>query len=158
MVQLADSETTSSEVRTSTGNGRTQRLTGAGFGGFAAVMFALFTVRLEVGTNTVPPASQIFMWVAIVAGVIVTVLLLVGTVSMWMRQSIGHVILIVASALGVAYAVSFTVYNYFHGPDAYGAGDVGVVVVQVLLGVIPPLVALLCAATAAAKSATARTT
>jgi hypothetical protein len=124
-----------------------------GFGVFAGAVFALFTIRLMVGATAVPAESQIFTWVAVIAGIIVTLLLLAGSVTTWTRQAAGHVILIVASALAIAYAVSFTVYNYFHGPDGYGAGDVGVVVVQVLFGVIPSLVTLLCATTAASSRA-----
>lgn len=158
MVQLADSEATASEGRAPMGNIRSHRMTNAAyvFGAFATVMFALFMVRLGIGANAVPPESQALMWVAIIAGAIVTLLLLAGTVLMWRRQPAGHVIVIVASALGIAYAVSFTAYNYFHGPDAYGSGDIGMVLVQVLLGVAPALVALVCAAVASASRTTAR--
>lgn len=120
-----------------------------GFGALASVVFALFTIRLVVQANAVPAESQVLMWVAILAAIVVTLLLVTGTVSMWTTQPIGQVLLIVASALGIAYAVSFTVYNYFHGPSVYGAGDIGTVVIRVLFGVISALAALLCTALAA---------
>jgi hypothetical protein len=158
MIQLAQSETAPAGISDSAGEVQHRRVAkiACGFGIFAAVMFALFTIRLVLPATAVPAESYVLMRVAILAAIIVTLLLSAGTVAMRARQPIGQVLLIVASALGIAYAVSFTVYNYFHGPIVYGEGDLGTVVVQVLLGVIPALVALVCTAIAASERAANR--
>lgn len=132
---------------------RTAARAACGFGGLGGVLFGFFAVRLRTGMNVLSGDGRVFIVAAFWAAIVVGLLLLGGAATLWMRTLTGQVLVIVGSSLAFAFTVSYSVYNYFHGPETYGRGDIGMVMVQVLLGVVPALAALLCAAAAPSRTA-----
>lgn len=116
------------------------------FSALCVLIATLFTVRLLMGIATTSGRDRVFIVVVLCATVAVGLLLLAAAVTLWLQAAAGQHLMIVGASMTLATTVSYSVYNYFHGPRAYGGGDLFTAIVQVLLGVTFALGALLSAA------------
>lgn len=104
------------------------------FGVLGVVVSGIFSARLSIGMFSVSGGDLIFIAIALAAAIGTGLVFLAALVALRFREATGRELMIVSAALTFALTVSYSIFNFFHGPEQFGSGNVPLLVVQVVVG------------------------